>query len=119
MNKRGDARSITRRPPRIATRRAGIGRLEKRLFYKMFRARRGTRAAERRQDGGSLRLRGAAENLWPKRRNIREAAFVYTGADRYAAALGEIQKKTPRWQPRGYDTQSFRPLIQEEVVSSG
>ena len=27
--------------------------------------------------------------------------------------LGEIQK-TPRWQPRGCDTQSFRPLVQEE-----
>lgn len=22
--------------------------------------------------------------------------------------------KTPRWQPRGDDTQSFRPLVQEE-----
>jgi hypothetical protein len=27
--------------------------------------------------------------------------------------------KAPRWQPRGCDTQSFRPLVQEEVVSSG
>jgi hypothetical protein len=27
-------------------------------------------------------------------------------------------RKTPRWQPRGSDTQSFRPLIQEEEVSS-
>jgi Tfp pilus assembly protein PilE len=26
-------------------------------------------------------------------------------------------KRTPRWQPRGYDTQSFRPLVQEEEVS--
>ena len=23
-------------------------------------------------------------------------------------------RKTPRWQPRGHDTQSFRPLVQEE-----
>src|SRR2546429_6370029 len=27
-------------------------------------------------------------------------------------------RKTPRWQPRGHDTQSFRPLVQEELVSS-
>src|ERR1700723_2350435 len=26
----------------------------------------------------------------------------------------EITRKTPRWQPRGDDTQSFRPLVQEE-----
>jgi len=25
-----------------------------------------------------------------------------------------IKRKTPRWQPRGDDTQSFRPLVQEE-----
>jgi hypothetical protein len=25
-----------------------------------------------------------------------------------------IRRKTPRWQPRGDDTQSFRPLVQEE-----
>ena len=25
-----------------------------------------------------------------------------------------ITRKTPRWQPRGDDTQSFRPLVQEE-----
>ena len=24
------------------------------------------------------------------------------------------KEKTPRWQPRGDDTQSFRPLVQEE-----
>jgi len=23
-------------------------------------------------------------------------------------------RKTPRWQPRGHDTQSYRPLVQEE-----
>src|SRR5215467_16032400 len=27
-------------------------------------------------------------------------------------------EKTPRWQPRGHDTQFFRPLVQEEEVSS-
>ncbi len=27
-------------------------------------------------------------------------------------------RETPRWQPRGHDTQSFRPLVQEEEVSS-
>src|SRR2546425_10532145 len=36
---------------------------------------------------------------------------------RNAAVLGEILKKTPRWQPRGRDTQSFRPLVQEEKRS--
>ena len=25
-----------------------------------------------------------------------------------------ITRETPRWQPRGDDTQSFRPLVQEE-----
>jgi len=33
-----------------------------------------------------------AENLWPKRRNIRVAPLVYTGAVRYEAVLGKIQK---------------------------
>src|SRR6266436_4087529 len=51
-------------------------------------------------------------------RNILPERFVYTGAARNAAVLGEILKKTPRWQPRGCDTQSFRPLVQEEKVSS-
>ncbi len=51
-------------------------------------------------------------------RNILRERFVYTGAARNAAVLGEILKKTPRWQPRGRDTQSFRPLVQEEKVSS-
>src|SRR2546430_4225280 len=27
-------------------------------------------------------------------------------------------RKPRRWQPRGHDTQSFRPLVQEELVSS-
>src|SRR6266478_1127749 len=80
--------------------------LESDYFTRCLELEEGTRAAERRQDGGSLRLRGAAENLWPKRRNIREAAFVYTGADRYAAALGEIQKK-PRGGSRGAMTRSL------------
>src|SRR5256886_15178268 len=51
-------------------------------------------------------------------RNIPPCHFVYTGAAPYRAAQGEIQKKPPRWQPRGYDTQFFRPLVQEEEVSS-
>ena len=29
-----------------------------------------------------------------------------------------LKVRTPRWQPRGRDTSSFRPLVQEEVVSS-
>jgi hypothetical protein len=37
------------------------------------------------------------------------------------AALGSQRssRKTPRWQPRGRDTHSFRPLVQEEKVSFG
>jgi len=37
------------------------------------------------------------------------------------AALGRQRssRKTPRWQPRGRDTHSFRPLVQEEKVSFG
>jgi len=31
-----------------------------------------------------------------------------------AQASQRISRKTPRWQPRGGDTQSFRPLVQEE-----
>jgi hypothetical protein len=58
------------------------------------------------------------KNFIGARRNIPLRKFVYTGAAPYRAAQGEIQKKTPRWQPRGYDTQFFRPLVQEEEVSS-
>src|SRR5262249_52507107 len=50
-------------------------------------------------------------------RNIPRFNFVYTGA----AILGcsrRDSEKTPRWQPRGHDTQFFRPLVQEEEVSS-
>jgi len=47
-------------------------------------------------------------------RNIHAVSFVYTRAAESGAVLGEIKEKTPRWQPRGYDTQSFRPLVQEE-----
>jgi hypothetical protein len=38
------------------------------------------------------------------------------------AALGQSEfssRKTPRWQPRGRDTHSFRPLVQEEKCRSG
>jgi len=52
------------------------------------------------------------------RRNIHRRKFVYTGAAPYRAAQGEIQKK-PRGGSRGVrDTQFFRPLVQEEEVSS-
>jgi len=37
----------------------------------------------------------------------------------FDSCTGQDSEKTPRWQPRGCDTQSFRPLVQEEVVSSG
>src|SRR5579864_2396892 len=51
-------------------------------------------------------------------RNIQGGSFVYTSAAACDAARDWIVK-TPRWQPRGHDTQSFRPLVQEEVVSAG
>jgi len=44
-----------------------------------------------------------------KWRNIRACWFVYTGAAGFEAVLARF-RKTPRWQPRGRDTQSFRPL---------
>jgi len=50
--------------------------------------------------------------------NIREAPLVYKVAVRFAAALGEIQKK-PRVAAAGYDTQSFRPLVQEKRCLPG
>ena len=53
----------------------------------------------------------------PLARNIPISPCVYTGAAAYRAVRGKIKKRTPRWQPRGYDTQSFRPLVQEEEVS--
>jgi hypothetical protein len=62
--------------------------------------------AEKCPDGGGLRLRRGTEKLWSMRRNIREAPFVYTGADRYTAALGEIQKN-PRGGSRGAMTRSL------------
>jgi hypothetical protein len=55
---------------------------------------------------GRLRFGGGAGNIWPKRRNIHVATLVYTGAVRYAAALGEIQKK-PRGGSRGAMTRSL------------
>ena len=51
-------------------------------------------------------------------RNIPRRDFVYMRAVAHSAVRGEIQKKTPRWQPRGRDTQLFRPLVQEEEVSA-
>ena len=75
-------------------------------FRRCLEPEEGPRGCRKRPDGGGLHLRGAAENLWPKRRNIRGAAFVYTGAARYAAALGEIQKK-PRGGSRGAMTRSL------------
>ncbi len=61
-------------------------------FRRYLEAEEGQAAVEKYPDGGSLRWRGGGKNLRPKRRNIRVAPLVYTGAVRYAAALGEIQK---------------------------
>jgi hypothetical protein len=75
-------------------------------FRRYLEAEEGQAAAEKYPHGGSLRWRGGAKNLRPKRRNIRVAPLVYTGAVRYAAALGEIQKK-PRGGSRGAMTRSL------------
>src|SRR5882724_11450448 len=106
MNKRGDARWITRRPPGTATRRAGMGHLGNDYFRRCLETKEVTAAAEICPDRDGSRLRDGAKNLRPKRRNIREAPLVYTGAVRYAAALGEIQKK-PRGGSRGAMTRSL------------
>lgn len=66
----------------------------------------------------SLQFSLTMQDFMEAPRNIPLCHFVYTVAAPYRAAQGEIQKKTPRWQPRGHDTQSFRPLVQEEEVSS-
>ena len=64
-----------------------------------------------------LQFPASLQDFIAAKRNIPHRHFVYTGAAPYRAAQGEIQK-TPRWQPRGHDTQFFRPLVQEEEVSS-
>ena len=106
MNKRGDARCITKT---LSYLRRGARELviwENNYFRRYLGQKRAQAAAERCPDGGGLRLRGGAKNLRPKRRNIRETPFVYTGAVRYATALGEIQKK-PRGGSRGAMTRSL------------
>lgn len=53
-------------------------------------------------------------------RNIREGAFVYTNAAGYglSQASQSFGIEKPRGGSRGAnDTQFFRPLVQEEVVS--
>ena len=51
-------------------------------------------------------------------RNIPGRHFVYRGAAARERCTRRDSKNTPRWQPRGRDTQLFWPLIQEEDVSS-
>ena len=71
--------------------------------------------------GKKLPMRSKANNQQDSRRkndgrrNIRWGGLVYTSAavELRRQARG-ITRKTPRWQPRGDDTQSFRPLVQEE-----
>src|SRR5579883_890442 len=58
-----------------------------------------------------------AERFFACSRNIRAGPFVYTGCSGFE--FFGWQEKTPRWQPRGDDTQSFRPFVQEEKVSCG
>src|SRR5882757_7277758 len=59
-----------------------------------------------------------------KKRNFRPASETFVRGDssiRVQPITGLFLarfRKTPRWQPRGHDTQSFRPLVQEEEVSS-
>ncbi len=68
--------------------------------------------------GGAVAASNYAQsktNNFDAPRNIHRGHLVYTSAAREAAqARQSIQRKTPRWQPRGDDTQSFRPLVQEE-----
>jgi hypothetical protein len=65
----------------------------------------------------SLSFRFAGPIFTGRPRNIPISTFVYWGAAASSAVRGKMQK-TPRWQPRGRDTQFFRPLLQEEEVSS-
>ncbi len=60
-------------------------------------------------NGPSQLLFRSCETFPPRTSSIR--AQPLTGLSR------QDPKRTPRWQPRGYDTQSFRPLVQEEEVS--
>jgi hypothetical protein len=39
---------------------------------------------------------------------------IHVQPDELRRQARESKEKTPRWQPRGDDTQSFRPLVQEE-----
>jgi len=50
---------------------------------------------------GSETFAGAASSIHVQPAELRRQARAFT-------------RKTPRWQPRGGDTQSFRPLVQEE-----
>ena len=106
MNKRNDARCITRKllELRRAARELVVLKID--YFRRCLEPEDRRRACGQCPDGGGLRLRRVAEKLWSKRRNIREAPFVYTGADRYTAALGEIQKN-PRGGSRGAMTRSL------------
>src|SRR6266850_1807266 len=104
MNRRGDARCITRRPAGIGARELVV--LENDYFRRCLDREEGPGGCREMPGYQGWRLQGGAKNLSPKRRNIREAPFVYTGAVRYAAALGEIQKK-PRGGSRGAMTRSL------------
>jgi hypothetical protein len=54
-----------------------------------------------------------SKKIFAAPRNIHVGTFVYTSAAGDLSCSG-FTEETPRWQPRGVDTQSFRPLVQEE-----
>jgi hypothetical protein len=64
------------------------------------------------------RIFSSHQNFIMLLRNIPRRDFVYKGAAARERCSRRDSKKTPRWQPRGRDTQLFRPLVQEEDVSS-
>ena len=57
------------------------------------------------------------QNFMEAPRNIPRCHFVYTGAAPYRAAQARF-RKNPAVAAAGPDTQFFRPLVQEEEVSS-
>jgi hypothetical protein len=114
MNRRTDARQKhairKNRPGQFAANVQMRFRIPLENFYSRERKK---RLAERKSIP-RFQFGAVIEDFIPFQRNIRNRQSVYTGAAGYRAVPGEIQKKTPRWQPRGHDTQSFRPLVQEE-----
>ena len=80
--------------------------LENDYFRRCLETEEGTGGCREMLGQRRLTFEKRGEKFEAKRRNIRVAPLVYTGAVRYAAALGEIQKK-PRGGSRGAMTRSL------------